>query len=69
MTRTPGLVTALACLAVTQVLHLLDGLRTDDAASFPSVLLEPQGLLGVGATVVALVTAMRGVAWAQCHVA
>jgi hypothetical protein len=50
---------ALAVLAVLQVLHLLDELRTDEAADLAGLLLRPQPIIGIGGTVVAAVMVHR----------
>ena len=50
---------ALAALAVLQVLHLLDELRTDEAADLAGLLLRPQPIVGIGGTVVAAVMVHR----------
>jgi hypothetical protein len=50
---------ALAALAVLQVLHLLDELRTDEAADLAGLLLRPQPIIGIGGTVVAAVMVHR----------
>lgn len=50
---------ALGALAALLIVHLLDGLRTDDDASFPAVLLSPQAMLGIGGSVAALVLERR----------
>lgn len=63
--RVRPLVLALGGLAVLQTLHLLDSLRTDDTTSFPGVLLSPQGVAGIGGTVLALVLVARGHAWGR----
>ena len=52
-------VVALAVLAVLQVLHLLDELRTDEAADLAGLLLRPQPIIGIGGTVVAAVMVHR----------
>ncbi len=51
---------ALAVLAVGQVVHDLDGLRSDPAESFPGILLTPQAALGIGGALVALWLEARG---------
>ena len=53
-------VLALAALAVLQALHLLDELRTDEAADLAGVVLRPQPVIGIGTTVVALILVRRG---------
>jgi hypothetical protein len=50
----------LAALAVLQLLHLLDELRTDTAADFAETVLRPQPIVGIGGTLVALVAVHRG---------
>jgi hypothetical protein len=50
----------LAALAVLQSLHLLDELRTDEAADLAGVLLRPQPVIGIGGTIAALVLVRRG---------
>ncbi|MCU1428175.1 MAG: hypothetical protein JWL83_2175 [Actinomycetia bacterium] len=42
-----------AALAVLQLVHLLDTLRYDDTASFPSVLVDRQAAIGIGFVTVA----------------
>ena len=51
---------ALATLAVLQVLHLLDELRTDEASDLAGLLLRPQPIVGIGGTVAAAVLVRRG---------
>ena len=59
-TTRDGTTLALAALAVLQILHLLDELRTDAAADLAEIVLRPQPILGVGGTVAALVAVRRG---------
>lgn len=58
-------VAALGVLAGLQMLHLLDGLRTDPAASFPGLYLEPQAIAGVGGAVLSVVLVARGHRWGR----
>ena len=51
---------ALATLAVLQVLHLLDELRTDEASDLAGLLLRPQPIVGIGGTIAAAVLVRRG---------
>jgi hypothetical protein len=51
---------ALATLAVLQVVHLLDELRTDEASDLAGLLLRPQPIVGIGGTVLAAVLVHRG---------
>ena len=50
----------LAALAVLQVLHLLDELRTDETADLAGTLLRPQPVIGIGGTIAALIAVHRG---------
>lgn len=65
MQTTRRLDVALGLLTVLQVLHLLDGLRTDPSATFPRIIFEPQAIAGVGGSIVALVLVARGHAWGR----
>jgi len=51
---------ALATLAVLQVVHLLDELRTDEASDLAGLLLRPQPIVGIGGTIAAAVLVRRG---------
>lgn len=57
--RRRTLLFALAALALVQLAHLLDVLRYADEAEFPSVLLDPLALVGIGAATVAFVSVLR----------
>jgi hypothetical protein len=51
---------ALGALAALQLLHLLDELRTDEAADLAGLVLRPQPIVGIGGALVALVLIRRG---------
>jgi len=53
-------VLALAALAVLQLLHLLDDLRTDETADLAGIFLRPQPVIGIGGALAALVLIRRG---------
>jgi hypothetical protein len=55
MTVRDRAVWALGALAALQLLHLLDELRTDEAADLAGLLLRPQPIVGIGGALVALV--------------
>ncbi len=63
--RARGVAWALGVLVVIQILHLLDSLRTDSETTFPTVLAEPQGVAGVGGTLLALVLVGRRHPWGR----
>ena len=60
MTLRDRAVWALAALAALQLLHLLDELRTDEAADLAGLLLRPQPIVGIGGALAALVLVRRG---------
>jgi hypothetical protein len=60
MTARDRAVWALAALAALQLLHLLDELRTDEAADVAGLLLRPQPIVGIGGAVAALVLVRNG---------
>jgi hypothetical protein len=60
MTVRDRAVWALGALAALQLLHLLDELRTDEAADVAGLLLRPQPIVGIGGALVALVLVRRG---------
>ena len=60
MTVRDRAVWALGALAALQLLHLLDELRTDEAADLAGLLLRPQPIVGIGGALVALVLVRRG---------
>lgn len=60
MTTDRKLLIGTAALALVQLAHLLDVLRYGDDASFPGVLLDPLGLVGVGSAAAAFVALAAG---------
>ena len=60
MTLRDRAVWALGALAALQLLHLLDELRTDEAADLASLLLRPQPIVGIGGALTALVLVRHG---------
>jgi hypothetical protein len=60
MTPRDRAVRALGALAALQLLHLLDELRTDEAADLASLLLRPQPIVGIGGALAALLLIRRG---------
>ena len=60
MTIRDRAVWALGALAALQSLHLVDELRTDEAADLAGLVLRPQPIVGIGGALVALVLVRRG---------
>lgn len=54
------IVLGLAALALLQVLHLLDELRTGESSDLAEAFLRPQPILGIGGALAALVAVRRG---------
>jgi hypothetical protein len=63
--RLDRLVVALGLLAVLQLLHGLDGLRTDDTETLGSILGDPKSIAGIGGAVLAAWAVATGKAWGR----
>lgn len=63
--RADRLVVVLGLLAVLQLLHGLDGLRTDDTETLGSILGDPKSIAGIGGALLAAWAIRAGKSWGR----